>query len=57
MAKAKAVEIPCQTCLTWSHIFQDKLHVEILFTCPGTSLKIFNTIQVSIFIFDNYTYK
>ena len=34
MSGSRGVEIPCQTCPTWSHFFQDKL--EILFTCPWT---------------------
>ena len=42
LGQGRGVKMPCPACSTRSYVFQDKL--ELLFTCPGMSIKNVNVI-------------
>ena len=48
----RAVEIPCQTCLTWSHFIQDKLKISIYMSLD--KYKCIKWIQSVFHILINY---
>ena len=52
--KIRAVEITCQTCLTWSHFIQDKLKISIYFALDKCKI-CYKVYKILYFIFLLFT--